>query len=580
MRRGINLSVRSKIMVLALGAALLMALTYVWVIPTIEKQIFKEKQEKTRNLVEVAVSIVSHYAEEAKSGRMPQKEAQAEAAADIGAIRYMGDNYFWVTDLDAVILMHPINKDLQGKSMADATDANGKRFFWEMARVGKSKGAGFVDYYYAKPGEQNPQPKLSYVKLVPEWGWLVGTGIYVDDVKKQVAAITYTILAVVLGIFVLTILASVFMSKTITAPLLRALVLVKDIAEGDGDLRARLEVTTKDEVGKLCREFNRFVQKLHDLIAGAKESTSIVRRSTDEISLGNQNLSERIQQQASSIEETASAMEEMSSAVNQEAEHANQANALAQKTADMAEKGGQVVKTTITAMEEVNTASHKINEITTVVNEIAFQTNLLALNAAVEAARAGEAGRGFAVVAGEVRNLAGRSAKAAKEIQELITDSVGKVEQGNNLVKQSGELLNEIIQNVKSVAETTGEITASIKEQAQGIGEVNKAVSLMDEAVQSNAAMVEEVASASEEMAAAAEELSAQMGRFRVDESIARDRPLKKNAKTAANRPASKPVNRTGGARPSAKASQSKPANAKGDDDLFGDIDMDGFEEF
>jgi methyl-accepting chemotaxis protein len=577
-------------MVLALSAALLMALTYVWVIPTIEKQIFSEKQEKTKNLVDVAVSIVSHYAEQAKSGRMNEKEAKKAAAGDVRALRYMGDNYFWITDLDSVVVMHPIKSDLAGQNMENTTDAKGKRLYWEMSQLGKAKGQGFVDYYWPKPGEKEPQPKLSYVKLVPEWGWLIGTGIYVDDVRKQVNNLTYTLLAVVIGIFVLTIFASALMTKSITAPLQRALELVKDIAQGEGDLTARLEVSSKDEVGRLCEEFNRFVQKLHDLITSAKESTSIVGRSTDEISQGNQNLSERIQQQASSIEETASAMEEMSSAVNQEAEHANQANALAQKTAGMAEQGGKVVESTINAMAEVNTSSHKISEIITVVNEIAFQTNLLALNAAVEAARAGEAGRGFAVVAGEVRNLAGRSATAAKEIQELITDSVGKVEQGNDLVKQSGDLLKEIITNVKSVAETTGEITASIKEQAQGIGEVNKAVALMDEAVQNNAAMVEEVASASEEMAAAALELTSQMGRFKVQEfagqvgqprkklnnPVARPQATKTGGSAAKAKPATKNNPQTSDKPKSAK----KAASQKENDDLFGELDLDGFEEF
>jgi methyl-accepting chemotaxis protein len=241
-------------------------------------------------------------------------------------------------------------------------------------------------------------------------------------------------------------------------------------------------------------------------------------------------------------------------------------------------------------MAEVNTSSHKISEIITVVNEIAFQTNLLALNAAVEAARAGEAGRGFAVVAGEVRNLAGRSATAAKEIQELITDSVGKVEQGNDLVKQSGDLLKEIITNVKSVAETTGEITASIKEQAQGIGEVNKAVALMDEAVQNNAAMVEEVASASEEMAAAALELTSQMGRFKVQEfagqvgqprkklnnPVARPQATKTGGSAAKAKPATKNNPQTSDKPKSAK----KAASQKENDDLFGELDLDGFEEF
>jgi methyl-accepting chemotaxis protein len=241
-----------------------------------------------------------------------------------------------------------------------------------------------------------------------------------------------------------------------------------------------------------------------------------VAESAEEINQGNQSLSDRTQQQASAIEETASALEEMTGSVKQNAGHAEDAHQKTRQTTKIAQEGGAVVERTVTAMSAVSESSKKIGDIIAVVNEIAFQTNLLALNAAVEAARAGEAGRGFAVVAGEVRNLAGRSANAAKEIQALITDSVAKVGQCNELVGESGRLLNSIIQNVLEVAGTVGEITEASREQAVGIEEVNKAVSQMDEAVQRNAALVEEAASSSENMAAAAGELSRQTSKFQL----------------------------------------------------------------
>jgi methyl-accepting chemotaxis protein len=204
----------------------------------------------------------------------------------------------------------------------------------------------------------------------------------------------------------------------------------------------------------------------------------------------------------------------MAGAVKESASHSQYANNLALKTSQTAQEGGAVLNRTVTAMQEVSESSKKINDIINVVNEIAFQTNLLALNAAVEAARAGEAGRGFAVVAGEVRNLAGRSANAAKEIQTLITDSVDKVEHGNQLVRESGELLSKIIADAEAVVGTIGEISNSAQEQASAIEEINKAMSQMDSGIQQNAAMVEEIASATEQLHLAADNAREQVSQF------------------------------------------------------------------
>ncbi|MCB2225292.1 MAG: CZB domain-containing protein [Desulfarculaceae bacterium] len=321
-----------------------------------------------------------------------------------------------------------------------------------------------------------------------------------------------------------------------------------------------------DELGHMAMN----AQQMTDILAVTANEVAAashtVASSAAQISQGNQDLSERTQQQASAIEETASALEEMTSAVKLNAANGQQANHLAHQAAERAQEGGQVVQHTIKAMDEVSQASAKIADIISVVNDIAFQTNLLALNAAVEAARAGEAGRGFAVVAGEVRNLAQRSAQAAKEIQGLIGDSTSKVEQGEELVQQSGKLLEEIIAKVQEVADTMAEISAASSEQAQGIDEINRAVAQMDQSVQQNAALVEEAASASESMAAVAEELRLQMAQFKVQGAEAAPAPT----------PAPRPAN------PQPDAAQ-RPAKgnrpAKGED-FFGDDDLKGFEEF
>lgn len=249
------------------------------------------------------------------------------------------------------------------------------------------------------------------------------------------------------------------------------------------------------------------VRKLREVIQRIQAASTIVTQASEEVAQGNTNLSQRTQEQASNLEEVAASMEEMTATVNQNAQNAQDASALANTARDQAQNGGEVVTQSMGAMEEINLASRKISDIIGVIDEIAFQTNLLALNAAVEAARAGEQGRGFAVVASEVRNLAGRSATAAKEIKELIEDSVSKVDEGSRLVNESGEALSEIVESVKKVSNIVAEIAAASQEQSSGIGQVNTAVTQMDEMTQENAALVEESAAASEALGAEADAL-------------------------------------------------------------------------
>jgi methyl-accepting chemotaxis protein len=268
-----------------------------------------------------------------------------------------------------------------------------------------------------------------------------------------------------------------------------------------------------------------------------------VLRGAEEISQGNANLSQRTEEQSSSLEETASSMEEMTSTVKQNADNAGQANQLATAARDQAEKGGAVVGSAVKAMGDINDSSKKISDIISVIDEIAFQTNLLALNAAVEAARAGEQGRGFAVVATEVRSLAGRSATAAKEIKELIQDSVRKVEDGSLLVTQSGQTLEQIVLSVKKVSDIVAEIAAASREQSSGIEQVNKAVMQMDEMTQQNAALVEQATAASQSMADQARDLTKMMDRFQVGEAGSAGRASRSEAVPAA-RPERRSANR------------------------------------
>ncbi len=293
-------------------------------------------------------------------------------------------------------------------------------------------------------------------------------------------------------------------------------------ALSEGDLTQEMAGSYQGEFAELSDSINTTVNRLQEIVSSIRASGDSITSASSEIAQGNTDLSQRTEEQASSLEETASSMEELTSTVKQNADNARQANQLASGARQQAEKGGQVVGSAIDAMAGINDSSKKIADIIGVIDEIAFQTNLLALNAAVEAARAGEQGRGFAVVASEVRNLAQRSATAAKEIKDLITDSVNKVEEGSELVNESGKTLDEIVNSVKKVSDIVAEIAAASQEQSMGIEQVNKAVMQMDEMTQQNAALVEEAAAASESLDEQAQGLNQQMAFFRIDEGEAR----------------------------------------------------------
>ena len=275
-----------------------------------------------------------------------------------------------------------------------------------------------------------------------------------------------------------------------------------------GDLSSRVSLAGKTgAIASLCDGVNALMDKLTEVIIQVREAGETINTAAGEISSGNTDLSSRTEQQASSLEETASSMEELASTVKQNAENAKQANQLASAASGVAVKGGSVVSEVVNTMAEINESAKKIEDIISVIDGIAFQTNILALNAAVEAARAGEQGRGFAVVAGEVRNLAQRSASAAKEIKELITDSVNKTAEGTKQVETAGETMHEIVNSVKRVSDIIGEISAASQEQSLGIEQVNEAIMKMDDVTQQNTALVEEAAAAAESLLDQADEL-------------------------------------------------------------------------
>ncbi len=358
-----------------------------------------------------------------------------------------------------------------------------------------------------------------------------------DEANKQVQTALSLIITIALVAFVLAVAIGFLIARSITRPLEDAVDLAGAVAKGD--LTQRIEVKSSDEVGQLLQALKDMNDSLVGIVGEVRGTTESITTASQEIAQGNADLSQRTEEQASSLEETASSMEELTSTVRQNAENARQANQLATNASDIAVKGGKVVGDVVHTMASISDSSKKIVDIISVIEGIAFQTNILALNAAVEAARAGEQGRGFAVVAGEVRNLAQRSAAAAKEIKTLIDDSVNKVDVGSKQVDQAGTTMTEIVQAVKRVTDIMAEIAAASNEQSAGIEQVNQAITQMDEVTQQNAALVEEAAAAAESMQEQAGVLMEAVSIFKLDGNKAGVRTA---AKPAAQRTTNRPA--------------------------------------
>ncbi len=359
-----------------------------------------------------------------------------------------------------------------------------------------------------------------------------------DDVvgsaqKESVALSVFGLVIIGVAIFV-----SWLLTRSITTPLRDAVAVAQRVAAGELD--SNVSVTGRDEISELLQALKDMDDSLLKIVSEVRHGTDAIATASQEIASGNSDLSSRTESQASSLEETASSMEELTDTVRQNAENARQANQLVVSASEFAQKGGKVVGQVVTTMGSIKESSRKIVDIIGVIDGIAFQTNILALNAAVEAARAGEQGRGFAVVAAEVRNLAQRSAGAAKEIKTLIGNSVEKVDQGSKLVDEAGKTMGEMVTSVQHVADIMSEITAASQEQSAGIGEVNQAIAQMDEMTQQNAALVEQAAAAAESMQEQAALLADAVSVFKLG---AHDRsPRRRAAVQAAYAPAPAPA--------------------------------------
>lgn len=450
-----KMSIKKKIVTLVvLVALLIMSTSLFFTVRSVKDHLLSANEDKIAQITELVYNILESYKQEVDSKAVTLEQAQKTALTKIAAIKYDGSNYVWINDYDGNMISHPT---LKGKNGFDLVDKNGVKFVSDGTTMAKEKGTAVVSYFWKKQGQDPSKiyPKISYFRSFPSWGWIIATGIYVDDVDKIVMD---TFLQILLFTLLVVVVVVVVVLLTI----------VKDIVTSMASI-------TKD----------------------LDESSREVSVASSELEAASEKLAEGSTEQAASIQETSSTLEETASMVQQNRENTQQAATLAKQSKDYASKSNQEMQRMMSAMEDLKQSSSEIGKIIKVIDEIAFQTNILSLNAAVEAARAGDAGKGFAVVAEEVRSLAQRSAQAAKDTAVIIESNIAMSENGVVLAKDVFKSIGEIDTQSLKVSELLDEISVATDEQSQGVHQINQAISQMEIVLASNAQTAEESAAAS-----------------------------------------------------------------------------------
>ncbi|MFO1291563.1 MAG: methyl-accepting chemotaxis protein [Rubrivivax sp.] len=510
-----NLGFPAKAMVISLALVLpLLALLVGQIKAEVDGQM-RARMDATRDHVDVAWGVLAWAQAQEAAGQATRAQAQAMARQAIAKLRYgEGKEYFWINDMQPRVVMHPVKPELDGQDVGDMKDPNGLRLFRAFVDTVRRDGRGFVAYQWPKPGSEQPVDKISYVRGFEPWGWIVGSGVYVDDVKQ--ALIARARAAAGISVVALALAGYLFLSfyRVVEGGLAETRRHLRAITEGD--LTTAPTPWGRDEAAQLMLDLARMQESLRAMVRSVRGSSDEIVHSSSEIASGARDLSARTESSAASLEQTAASMEQITATVKSTAAHTDEAARMARASADHAAQGGRVMQDVVRTMEGIRGSSARIGEIIGTIDGIAFQTNILALNAAVEAARAGEQGRGFAVVAAEVRSLAQRSAGAAREIKALIGQSVEQVASGTEVVREAGATIERIVEAARRVSELLADVATGTREQTLGIGQVGEAVQEIDRVTQHNAALVEQTAAAATAMREQAQALAQEAARFRL----------------------------------------------------------------